>query len=131
MHLTWLVCIAVLTSSMPAFGQTRRPAPRRPAPPPPKPTAMVPEFACPTPLGVGTTTERNYCDVMSGRDPAAGILIPLPNHRGPVTLSFDLYNRHTVSTETLKTFARYTATIGVLAMDNTLISRAVVQNEYR
>jgi len=28
-------------------------------------------------------------------------------------------------------FARYTATIGVLAMDNTLISRAVVESEFR
>jgi hypothetical protein len=130
MQLTWLVCVAVLAASMPAFGQTRRPAPRRPTPPP-KPTAMVPEITCPTPLGVGSTTQRAYCDVMSGRDPAAGVLIPLPNHRGPVTLMFDLHNRHTVSGETLKAFARYTATVGVLAMDNTLISRAVVQNEYR
>ena len=40
-----------------------------------------------------------FCDVMSGRDPAAGILIPLPPHRGPVTLSFDLHNRHTYSEE--------------------------------
>jgi hypothetical protein len=71
---------------------------------------------------------------MSGRDPAAGILIPLPPHRGPVTLSFDLHNRHTYSEEQTKAnraFSRYTATIGVLAMDNTLISRAVVQNEFR
>ena len=30
-----------------------------------------------------------------------------------------------------RAFARYTATIGVLTMDNTLISRAVVQNEFR
>lgn len=75
-----------------------------------------------------------YCDVMSGRDPAEGILIPLPEHRGPVTLSFDLHNRHTYSEEQVKqkrAFARYTATIGVLTMDNTLISRAVVQNEFR
>ncbi len=30
-----------------------------------------------------------------------------------------------------RAFAKYTATIGVLTMDNTLISRAVVQNEFR
>ena len=30
-----------------------------------------------------------------------------------------------------RAFTRYTATIGVLTMDNTLISRAVVQNEFR
>ena len=71
---------------------------------------------------------------MTGRDPAAGMLITLPPHRGPVTLTFDLHNRHTYSEEQMKAnraFARYTATIGVLTMDNTLISRAVVQNEFR
>jgi hypothetical protein len=30
-----------------------------------------------------------------------------------------------------RAYARYTATIGVLTMDNTLISRAVVQSEFR
>jgi hypothetical protein len=91
-------------------------------------------LTCPTPLGVGVTTNREYCDVVSGRDPAAGILIPLPDHSGPMTLSFDLHNRHTYSEEQVKAnraFTRYTATIGLLAMDNTLISRAVVQNEFR
>jgi hypothetical protein len=124
------LCVAALSVST-LSGQTRRPATRRPPPPPPKPTAMVPDIECPTPLGVGVISKRDYCDVMSGRDPAAGVLIPLPAHRGPVTLKFDLHNRHTYSEETNKAFARYTATIGVLAMDNTLISRAVVQNEYR
>ena len=44
-------------------------------------------------------------------------------------LSFDLHNLHLYSEEQVKAkrgFARYTATIGVLTMDNTLISRAVV-----
>jgi hypothetical protein len=71
---------------------------------------------------------------MSGRDPAEGILIKLPPHRGPVLLTFDLHNRQTYSEEQVKAnraFSRYTATIGVLTMDNTLISRAVVQNEFR
>ena len=30
-----------------------------------------------------------------------------------------------------RAFTRYTATIGVLTMDNTLLSRGVVQNEFR
>jgi hypothetical protein len=71
---------------------------------------------------------------MSGRDPAGGILIALPQHRGPVTLTFDLHNRHTYSEEQVRAnrgFSHYTATIGVLTMDNTLISRAVVDNEFR
>jgi hypothetical protein len=92
------------------------------------------DLACPTPLGTGVTTQQSYCDVLTGSDPAVGILIKLPRHRGPVTLTFDLHNRHTYSEEQVKAgraFARYTATIGVLTMDNTLISRAVVQNEFR
>ena len=51
-----------------------------------------------------------------------------------MTLTFDLHNRHTYSEDDVRrkrAFARYTATIGVLTMDNTLISRAVVQNEFR
>ena len=69
-----------------------------------------------------------------GRDPAGGIVIPFPPHQGPVTLSFDLHNRHTYSEEQIKTnraYHRYTATIGVLALDNTLLSRFYVQNEFR
>lgn len=89
---------------------------------------------CPTPLGVGVTTHQAFCDVMAGRDPAGGILIKLPPHSGPVTLTFILHNRHTYSEEQTRTnraYARYTATIGVLTMDNTLVNRAVVQNEFR
>ena len=91
-------------------------------------------MTCPAPLGVGVKTKTAFCDVMTGRDPAGGVLIKLPPHRGPVTLTFDLHNRHTYSEEQVKAgraYSRYTATIGVLAMDNTLISRAVVQNEFR
>jgi hypothetical protein len=49
-------------------------------------------------------------------------------------LSFDLHNRHTYSEEQIKTkraYHHYTATIGVLALDNTLLSRFYVQNEFR
>jgi hypothetical protein len=92
-------------------------------------------MSCPAPLGTGVTTHRTYCDVLTGRNPAEGILITIPPHRGDVTLTFDLHNRHTYSDEQMKdprtAFARYTAGIGVLTMDNTLISRAAVQNEFR
>ncbi len=107
---------------------------RRPAAPPAPPVKVAPEMTCPNPLGVGVTTKQSFCDVMAGRDPAQGILIKLPPHKGPVTLTFDLHNRHTYSEEQTRAnraYARYTATIGVLTMDNTLISRAVVQNEFR
>jgi hypothetical protein len=75
-----------------------------------------------------------YCDVLIGRDPMTGIIITLPPHSGPVTLTFSLHNRHTYSEELVKqnrAYRRYTASIGVLAMDNTLLSRAAVQSEFR
>jgi hypothetical protein len=127
------VAIALMLA-VPVAAQTGRPA-RRPVPPPLPPPKQEPaDVVCPTPLGAGVTSKLAFCDVMSGRIPAEGILIKLPQHRGPVTLTFDLHNRHTYSEEQVKAnraFSRYTATVGVLTMDNTLISRAVVENEFR
>ena len=80
------------------------------------------------------TTTRRFCDVLTGREPKDGVLITIPPHRGPVTLSFELHNRHTYSAELVKAkqaYRKYTATIGVLSMDNTLVDRAVVQSEFR
>lgn len=118
-----------------ALAQRRSAAPARKPTPTPVPTKTIaPDVACPSPLGTGVATQQLYCDVMAGRDPAAGIIIKLPPHKGPVTLTFDLHNRHTYSEEQTranKAYARYTATVGVFAMDNTLISRAVVQSEFR
>jgi hypothetical protein len=118
-----------------ASGQSRPPARKPVALPPPLPLMkVVPDIKCPTPLGIGVTTKVSFCDVMTGRDPSSGVLIAIPPHKGPVTLTFDLHNRHMYSDEQMKAnraHARYTATVGVLTMDNTLISRAVVQNEFR
>ncbi len=91
-------------------------------------------LACPMVLGDGVRTKRSFCDVPIGRTPAEGVIVTLPPHTGPVTLMFDLHNRHIYSEELIKTnqaYRRYMATIGVLTMDNTLISRAVVMNEFR
>lgn len=89
---------------------------------------------CPSLLGEGVQTERSFCDVLTGRDVASGVIIRLPPHTGPVTLTFDLHNRHTYSEELItsgRAYRRYTATIGVLTADNTLLTRAVVQSEFR
>lgn len=126
-------CLVALAIAVPAFAQTRKPARR----PPPVSTAVktvAPDMACPAPLGVGVRTKLAFCEVMAGRDPAGGVIIQIPPHKGPATLTFDLHNLQTYSEEQVKArraFARYTATIGVLTVDNTLISRAVVQNEFR
>lgn len=129
-----LVCVMVVLASGLASAQTRRPA-TRPAPPtPPALTTIEVALDCGAPLGRGTQTRRLYCDVLTGRDQSEGILIPIPPHAGPVTLTFDLHNRHLYSEELIKAgraYRRYTATIGVLTADNTLLSRFVVQNEFR
>jgi len=114
--------------------QTRKTAPARRAPPPAAMTKVEPDMACPAPLGTGVRTKLVFCEVLAGRDPAGGLLIRLPPHKGPAILTFDLHNLHLYSEELVKArraYARYTATIGVLTMDNTLLSRAVVQNEFR
>ncbi|MGH9384647.1 MAG: hypothetical protein ACRD2N_10215 [Vicinamibacterales bacterium] len=79
-------------------------------------------------------TNRRFCDVLTGRDPKEGILITIPPHRGPLTLSFELHNRHMFSAELVRNrtaYRKYTATVGVLTLDNTLVDRAVIQSEFR
>jgi len=125
-----MLAIAALPADV-ASQTTRAPA-RRPAPAPLKtePAALM----CPNPLGEGVQSKTSFCDVLTGRDPADGIIVTLPPHTGSATLTFDLHNRHMYSEELVKTnrgYRRYTATIGVLTMDNTLLSRAIVQNEFR
>jgi hypothetical protein len=122
--------VAVIVIAPATLAQTRRTA----APPA---TAMRTEPAkvtCPQLLGQGIQTDRAFCDVVITRDPAEGVIIPLPPHTGAVTLRFDLHNRHTYSEEQAKSsrgYRRYTAMIGVLAADNTPLGRAVVHSEFR
>ena len=101
---------------------------------PPVRTTEPAVVECPSVLGEGVQTKRMFCDVLTGRDVAGGVIIKLPPHTGDVTLTFDLHNRHTYSEELIKTgraYRLYTATIGVLTADNTLLTRAIVQNEFR
>jgi hypothetical protein len=128
--LSSVFCLLSLTSNVAA--QTRRPPARRPAPA--KPVVAPADLTCPTLLGVGVTSKRSFCDILTGRDPAEGATIKFPAHRGPLTLRFDLHNRHTYSEEEVKAkrgYSLYTATIGALTLDNTLIARAVVRSEFR
>jgi hypothetical protein len=140
-----VVVLALALAAVPVVGaQTKKKTPAkktttatRPttkAAPPATTSRIQAELTCPSELGVGVTSKRRFCDVLAGRDPAAGILVKIPPHRGPVTLSFELHNRHTYSEDLVKArtaFRKYTATIGVLTMENTLIDRAVIQTEFR
>jgi hypothetical protein len=125
-----MVAALVAVVASPAAAQTRR----RPAAKPVAPKTEAAVIECPSMLGVGVKTKLTFCDVLTGRDPAGGILVKIPPHTGDVTLTFDLHNRHTYSEELIKTnraYRRYTATIGVMYMDVTLIERATVQSEFR
>jgi hypothetical protein len=137
------VCLLIgaLVMAIPSIdAQTRTTTPRkspqraaRKAPEPPL-SRIQAEWRCGSELGVGVATGRRFCDVLTGNDPKEGVLITIPPHRGPVTLTFELHNRHTYSAELVKlkqAYRKYTATIGVLSMDNTLVDRAVVLSEFR
>ncbi len=132
MRRTLIALVALTLAAASLDAQSRRRTPRAPARPATKTEAA--DLTCPAALGVGVRTKRTFCDVLTGRDPLGGILIKLPPHTGDATVSFDLHNRHTYSEEQVRSgrgYARYTATIGVLTMDNTLIARAVVNSEFR
>lgn len=138
-----LVVCALSLLVWPLHAQTKKtPAPRpTPArkttakPPVPPPVTRVPAtFVCPAELGDGLTTKRRFCDVLIGRDPKEGLVVTIPPHQGTVTLSLELHNRHTYSAELVKkkvAYRHYTATIGVLLMDGTLVDRGVVDSEFR
>jgi hypothetical protein len=137
------VIVSAQTTQKPA-PTTQKPAPttqkpRSTAKPKPAPLPALKtepaEVTCPTLLGTGAKTGLMFCDVLiGGTDPASGVIVALPPHTGEVTLSFDLHNRHTYSEEQIRSkraYHRYTASIGVFALDNTLLGRAVVQSEFR
>jgi len=139
------ILAVVLIGAVPAAAQTtttKKPASKtapktaKPVTPPaaPQRIASPATMACPQVLGTGVGSKLEFCDVVTGRNPADGIIIHLPPHKGPLTLTFDLHNRHTYSEEMVKAgkaYANYTATIGALTMDGTLLSRAVVRSEFR
>jgi len=142
MRLVFLA-LALVVVVAPAGAQTKKTPPKRPTPArkaparpaaPVAPTRVPASLVCPAQLGDGVATKRRFCDVLTGRDPRDGVVITVPPHRGPVTLSFEVHNRHTYSAELVQKkvgYRHYTATIGVLLMDGTLIDRAVVDSEFR
>jgi hypothetical protein len=127
------VCLGLIAASS-AAAQTRSTTKKPAAAPAPARKTEAARVACPSPLGSGVTTKRVFCDVPIGRTPDDGITITIPPHRGATVLTFDLHNRMTYSEDLVRAgraYARLTATVGVMTMDNTLITRAVVQNEFR
>jgi hypothetical protein len=139
-----LIVLAIaLVVAGPAAAQTatakkpaKKPAPAAKAAKPatPQRIAARANLTCPQVLGTGVGSKLEFCDVVTGRNPADGIIIQLPPHKGLLTLTLDLHNRHTYSEEMVKAgkaYANYTATIGALTMDGTLLARGVVRSEFR
>lgn len=89
---------------------------------------------CPSILGNGVTTQRLYCDVLSGTNLATGLRVTIPPHTGPATLYFTLHNRQTYSESEVKSgeaYARYTATLRAVRPTGELLGHALVQSEFR
>jgi hypothetical protein len=131
-----ILMILSMTVSIGASQQRRRPAPapaRKPVPAAPLKVAPA-DVKCPELLGTGVRTGASYCFVLAGREPGEGVLVSIPPHTGPATLTFDLHNRHTYSEEDIRAgrgFAKYTAVVAVLSMKGDLLGRGAVQTEFR
>lgn len=129
---TLVPLIACLVVILPFELSAQRRTTRKPAAP-----ALKTEPAkvqCRESLGTGVRTKNSYCFVLAGRDPAEGVIVTIPSHRGPATLMFELHNRHTYSEEDVKSgrgFASYTAVIGILTMKGELLGRGAVTSEFR
>jgi hypothetical protein len=128
--------VAIALAAAPEAAQKRRPLPKKPAPKAAEvqPKTTTPEVKCPSLIGMGVKTVRSFCDVPAGRDPSEGVVIAIPPHTGPATLTFDLHARHLYSEDEMKRgkpYARYRAVIGVLTMKGDLLTRGAVEAEFR
>jgi hypothetical protein len=125
-----VVCLLLLLG---ADVSAQRRTTRKPAAPP-APKTEPAKVQCREPLGAGVRTKASYCFVLAGRDPAEGVIVTIPAHTGPATLTFDLHNRHTYSEEDVKAgrgYSSYAAVIGVLTMKGELLGRGAVTSEFR
>ncbi len=90
------------------------------------------EVECPSVLGIGVDTDRTYCDVQIGDEIADGIIVRIPPHRGPATVTFTLHGRHTYSEDEVargRGYARYLAAAAVASAEEVL-ARPVVLAEF-
>ncbi len=90
------------------------------------------QVECPSVLGIGVDTDRTYCDVPIGDEIADGVLVRIPPHRGPATVTFTLHGRHTYSEDEVargRGYARYLATT-VVASSEEVLARPVVLAEF-
>lgn len=90
---------------------------------------FVTESQCPSDLGKGVKSKRNFCDIVASTEPAKGVAMRIPPHTGASKLRFDLHNRFAVAGKTLP-FARASALVAILnANSGAVIDRAAVVGE--
>jgi hypothetical protein len=93
-----------------------------------------PAVACAGDLGQGLRTKRQFCDVIVGKDRTDSISITLPPHKGAASLTFDLHNRFGIpeaGTPPERAFARHLAVVAVIAPGGSVVTRLVVEGEFR
>ena len=92
------------------------------------------EVKCAADLGTGLKTKRQFCDVVIATAGGDSVWMPIPNHTGTATLSFDLHNRFLVPIVTLDpslAFTRHLAVVAVLRSTGETIEQAAVMREFR
>jgi hypothetical protein len=132
-RLLTILAMAVLVAAHPFALQQHKAVAKKAETTGPLKTA-TPEVNCPSLIGMGVKTVRSFCDVLAGRDPAQGVVVSLPPHKGSGTLMFDLHARHMYSEDEMqrgKAYAHYRAGIGILTMKGDLLERAAVDAEFR
>ena len=92
------------------------------------------DIVCAAELGAGIESKRRFCDVVIGKTAAESVLLRIPPHAGPATLSFDLHNRFDippVAQPAVNGYARHDAVIAVIRSGGEVLGRATVMKEYR
>ena len=134
-RLTAVAIIATMAtlSATPATPAQTKPAPTKPAQTKPA-LRSTQDVTCKSDLGAGIESKRRFCDVLVAKTAADSILLRIPPHTGPATLSFDLHNRFDLPPVTLPAvsgYARHDALIAVLRSTGEVLGRATVLKEYR
>jgi hypothetical protein len=91
-------------------------------------------IACPDALGVGSRTNRLFCEVPVSHDPSRGDLIVVPSHQDAAIVRFHLHNRQLISASQIRAkraYTRATATVVIVAQDGRILGRGTVQTEFR
>ena len=92
------------------------------------------DITCASDLGAGIESKRRFCDVVVGKTAAESVLLRIPPHSGPATLSFDLHNRFDIPLVTqpaVNGYARHDAVVAVIRSSGEVLGRATVMKEYR